>query len=375
MNNTYEPQYRGQERRQERKRSRSPSHRYNAESNVKRPRAASHHREERDRDESRRHRPHHHRHHHHSSKHDSRDIETPSASILPFDAQHLHKRDNEANKALFARYLDVQKGLKLESLSEDEIKGRWKSFLGKWNRGELEERWYESALSKIEAGRDDEREAMPSPAGTDAGVLAVRSDNAARHGDGNDDDDEEDDDDYGPLPPAATPNPTGNNPKRPAGPANPTLDDLTYRNDLTTADRDLAISSLRHDRKLDRQTQQERLADLAPRADPGSRERQLEKKREMTTANNAFRDAKETGDVDVREADLMGADGAEEFGQELKRYQRKKTEKEIRKEEVLRARAEEREARLAVLRLKEEGTMGMLRGLAEARFGGGGGGG
>lgn len=29
-------------------------------------------------------------------------------------------------------YLDIQKGIFLEDLGEDEVKGRWKSFVGKW---------------------------------------------------------------------------------------------------------------------------------------------------------------------------------------------------------------------------------------------------
>lgn len=33
---------------------------------------------------------------------------------------------------LFALYLDVQKQIILEDLEEKELKGRWKSFVGKW---------------------------------------------------------------------------------------------------------------------------------------------------------------------------------------------------------------------------------------------------
>lgn len=29
-------------------------------------------------------------------------------------------------------YLDIQKGIFLDDLGEDEVKGRWKSFVGKW---------------------------------------------------------------------------------------------------------------------------------------------------------------------------------------------------------------------------------------------------
>jgi len=33
---------------------------------------------------------------------------------------------------MFALYLDIQKQLVLEDLEADEVKGRWKSFVGKW---------------------------------------------------------------------------------------------------------------------------------------------------------------------------------------------------------------------------------------------------
>ena len=77
---------------------------------------------------------------------------------------------------MFALYLDIQKSLDLETLSDTEARGRWKSFVGKWyglqgqfgsgvscassygllrvkgfpltllrNRGELAEGWYDPA--------------------------------------------------------------------------------------------------------------------------------------------------------------------------------------------------------------------------------------
>lgn len=33
---------------------------------------------------------------------------------------------------MFGLYLDIQKQLILEELADDEVKGRWKSFVGKW---------------------------------------------------------------------------------------------------------------------------------------------------------------------------------------------------------------------------------------------------
>ena len=58
--------------------------------------------------------------------------ETQDAVRLPFRATPLRKQDIKRHEALFAYYLDVQKHLAIEELSEKEMKGRWKSFVGKW---------------------------------------------------------------------------------------------------------------------------------------------------------------------------------------------------------------------------------------------------
>ena len=74
------------------------------------------------------HRHHHHHHHHASSKRPKR----PTPACLPFQASTLSKHAFEVYKPMFALYLDIQKQLILEELSEEEVRGRWKSFLGKW---------------------------------------------------------------------------------------------------------------------------------------------------------------------------------------------------------------------------------------------------
>lgn len=122
-------------------------------------------------------------------------------------------------------------------------------------------------------------------------------------------------------------------------------------------------------RKLDRKRQKERLEELAPRAEPGSRERQLEKKRETAVANRSFREAKSPGAEEVPEAGLMGDDGVETYKAQIKATEKKKNERELRKEDILRAREAEREERLAVHRAKEEKTMDMLKAIARQRFG------
>jgi hypothetical protein len=74
----------------------------------------------------------------------------------------------------------------------------------------------------------------------------------------------------------------------------------------------------------------------------------------------------------LRDADVMGdADGLGELKKMKFEQARKKNEREIRKEEMLRARRAEREVKLAGLREKENKTMDMLKEIARARFGAG----
>ena len=71
-------------------------------------------------------------------------------------------------------------------------------------------------------------------------------------------------------------------------------------------------------------------------------------------------------DVTVSERDLMGGD---DIRSEVERTKRKEREKEREREERARLREMEREERIRALRGKEDGTMEMLRKMAEERFG------
>jgi hypothetical protein len=130
-----------------------------------------------------------------------------------------------------------------------------------------------------------------------------------------------------------------------------------------------ARDDIRYERKLDRKAQKAALDELVPRAEAGTRERQLEKKKEVNQKMKSFRE-KSPGAAEVPEAELMG--GGDSIG-DLKRMkqeaERKKTEREVRKEEILRARMAEREERLSEYRAKESQTMDMLKTLAKQRFG------
>jgi hypothetical protein len=177
-----------------------------------------------------------------------------------------------------------------------------------------------------------------------------------------------DDDDFGPAPP---PGGVARHPGH--GPTIPRLDDIAYRNELRQEERDRNqsdyVDDIRFERKLDRKAQKDRLEELVPRADPGSRERQLEKKRETTTTLKDFRDAKEGGDVEMGEADLMGEDGVEGYKTKKKVEERRKNERELRREEIMQAKAAEREEKVAERRAKEAQTMDYLRAIAKERYG------
>jgi hypothetical protein len=93
---------------------------------------------------------------------------------------------------------------------------------------------------------------------------------------------------------------------------------------------------LRFSRKIDRRLQKEQLDELVPRADAGTRERQIEKKREVNDKMRAFREKSPL--EEVGEADLMGDDSLDGFKKKKKEMERKKNERELRKEEMLRVR-------------------------------------
>ena len=62
----------------------------------------------------------------------SRPRHLSTQALLPLNASPISKHDFPAYKPVFALYLDVQKRLSLECLPDTEIRGRWKSFVGKW---------------------------------------------------------------------------------------------------------------------------------------------------------------------------------------------------------------------------------------------------
>jgi hypothetical protein len=129
------------------------------------------------------------------------------------------------------------------------------------------------------------------------------------------------------------------------------------------------IEDMRSKRTAERKRQREALDELVPRPEAGTFERKLEKKATVNATMKSFRE-RSPGAVEVPESELMGGgDGVSDFKKQKQEYERKKNERELRKEEFLRARAAEREERLQDYAAKEEKTMAMLKELAKQRFG------
>lgn len=234
---------------------------------------------------------------------------------------------------------------------------------------ELAEGWYEpetlgkAQISSAEDHVHDER-MPPHPSDSRQNI------------DGSDED--EDDDGYGPALPSnnpSAPSETIAGRSRQSGPSIPKFEDLQLQHEQTHESSLQSLTTLRHAQKAHLQTQKQELEALIPRAAPGTKDRQIERKAELRASNNNFAASKSDNTfTEMPEADLMGGDdddggGLEGFRKKKAEEERKKNDREIRREEILRARKEEREERVRVYREKEEKTMEGLVALARARFG------
>ncbi|KAI4281489.1 MAG: hypothetical protein L6R38_003659 [Xanthoria sp. 2 TBL-2021] len=261
---------------------------------------------------------------------------------------------------MFGLYLDIQKQLVLDELDGKELKGRWKRFVGRWNRGELAEGWYDpQTLRKAQSAANDpitpSRPSIPAKSSQDDVI-----------------EDDEDDDGYGPaLPSKSDQRIERARTLKQSGPSIPNLHDLELQRELD-AERSLHDREiLREARKADRNSQKERLEEIAPRAAAGTKDRQLERKADLRLANNAFAASKTDPLAEVPENELMGDEegGLAGYKKRKGEEERKRNEREIRRDEILRARRAEREERVQAYKEKEERTMEGLVALAKARFG------
>ncbi|KAL7907090.1 hypothetical protein GGI35DRAFT_77840 [Trichoderma velutinum] len=294
--------------------------------------------------------------HHGSSSRASK--QTSQVAVdLPYGARQLAKDDLRAFEALFGEYLSLQKQRDIGDMDDREIRGRWKSFVGKWNRGELAEGWYDPDMFQRILERDPLPKRQPeqqySPQGAPRDREFGHLDSAGS---------EDEDEDYGPVLPGASAS------SRRAGVGIPTKDDLAERDELVAEAREADREDLRAARKADRKLQKERLEELVPRAEAGTRERKLEKRQEVNEKMRQFREKSPGGEV--RDTELMGGgDSLEEYKKEKEKEQRRKSEREIRREEMERARREEIAEKRRAWQEREDETVSMLRELARQRFG------
>ncbi|KAH7175885.1 hypothetical protein EDB81DRAFT_27585 [Dactylonectria macrodidyma] len=336
-------------RRDSRSRSRSRS--------PKRAKTSSSRHDRHTEESSRRHKSSRHRPSHRHREHASRAADARTSVGLPFEARALSKLDLDAFEPLFANYLSIQKQKEIEDMDDREVRGRWKSFVGKWNRGELAEGWYDPEMFARVTGADLDNPRRTYLKAKDDVQQHDVSDVAEERRDGS-----EEDDDYGPVLPSRDPN-------RRAGPGIPTMTDLSLRNEQAEEDKQANMADLRELRKADRALQKERLDELVPRADAGTHERKMEKRQLVNDKMRSFRD-KSPGMEAADDREVMGGgDSLEEYKRAKQNEQRRKTEREIRREEVDRAKREEMEERRKAWREREDGTMGMLKELARQRFG------
>ncbi|MCJ1329655.1 hypothetical protein MMC10_006335 [Thelotrema lepadinum] len=275
---------------------------------------------------------------------------------LPYDAKTLSKHDYRASQPLFEYYLEIQKNLKLIDLDESEARGRWKSFIGKWNRGELAQGWYSpSTLKNSTSSSQQQTQSAPQ-------TIGPKAEKDGRV--------ESDDDEPGPLLPGELLRQHGRSSK--VGPAIPSMQDLELKRERAQEDANDSRSYLHKERRAQNTLEKQRLKDLVPKAEAGTKERQLEKKKEVASANKAFAVAKEGGDMpDIADKDLLGGDEDDlaSFKKRKTEVDRQKSERELRREEISRAKREEREQRQREFRAREEKTMQGFVELAKRRFG------
>ena len=249
------------------------------------------------------------------------------------------------------------------------------------NDGKLAEGWYdphtlEKAIASHTVTSSGETNIMSRRDRQPNVRQAGRGSNTEATATGQDEEqDDNDDDNFGPTLPHSDLDISGAKSSIRAGPSIPKFDDLQHARELAAEDalasRRQVSTDLRADRKSEQAVRMSHLDEVVPRAEPGTRERQLEKRRELATSNRAFASAKtDPTDVELPEADVMGGEGGLSELKRLKETEeRKRSEREIRREEVMRAKKEGREVRMREMKQKEEKTMEMLREIARARFG------
>lgn len=290
------------------------------------------------------------------------------------------------------------------------------------NRGELAEGWYDpSTLEKARTSSNSHRASPPvrdrtrspsepAPRTRDESMGETSGSRMDLDRVEDYEDEDEDEESYGPRLPQQQQqlsNTRDSNPRNQYGKSGPTIpktEDLqiqrgTYsplhfsqeHTDNSSPAIELTQSAHRSERSHSRSLHHEALSshksalkniqeEVAPRAEPGTHERRLEKRREKAAANRSFAQSARGGSPTegVADDELMGegggggggaGDSLEVVKREREKETRKKNDRELRREEILRARVAEREERMEAYRRKEDETMSVLKALAKQRFG------
>lgn len=212
---------------------------------------------------------------------------------------------------------------------------------------------------------------------------------------GRDDEAEDDDDeeDYGPDLPHQYKTPVTK-----SGPSIPTTQDLELRKGTSSSsssssftvqvntnkttesaleDTLAARQEARDQRRIDLHSHKSAMRNIedevAPRAEPGTHERRMQKRQDAAAANRSFAESRRGGSPGegAPDEELIGSgeNDLSELKKTREKEQRKKNEREIRREESLRARTAEREERVRRYRQREEDTIGWLKVLSKQKYG------
>ena len=205
-----------------------------------RTRSPSHHD---DKERSRRHRSRSpkHRHHHPRTHRISKRTHSPPDITLPLNSPPISTRHFTTLTPVFASYLSIQKNLTFSDLDHTEAKGRFKSFVRHYNRGELARGWYERVVALF-------RDGPPAAEETAVDVREPPPKRPRVEKENDDVDEDSSDNEFGPAPP-------GQGKRRDRlGPRVPGVDELEIQKELHQEDRVRSLEDFRYERRLDRKS-------------------------------------------------------------------------------------------------------------------------
>ncbi|KAI9313394.1 hypothetical protein BX666DRAFT_1864380, partial [Dichotomocladium elegans] len=247
--------------------------------------------------------------------------------------------------AEFRLWLKEEKGRYFNDLDTEKARHYFKKFVKAWNRGDLEDKYYNGINAAQLASSDNTRYKWAFAKKIDQHELdSVRDsvDTATSGGRGR----------RANVGPARPPPSGGEERKREAQPVS---DELRSTEKEEQMERERASRKAEGKRKRERR--EEYLDEVAPRET--GREAQLAKKR----AVNAFHKRERSPDVELNEADIFG--GGDDFKRMLAEEKRRKERRENIRAERMEQRAAPIREKMAEYKAKESATIEMFRQMAE----------